>query len=304
MPFRASGSLAQQWLQTLTVLNVSRSKGPKGIAPNKPLLVLALIDLFEDGLIGPEGRVVRGVELELRFRKYSPACVRRRGNRIDLDLPFKHLASDGLYSHVDIANGIIQLDPGFLQLLVDPGFRQEARLTLVATYFPVDEQVELFAAMGMAAPSGPELAMVKEDAERYQALVRRGRDARFKVQVISGYHYTCALTGYRLTAAPSGYVPLEAAHIHAHSQRGPDTADNGLALTPTAHALFDALLWTITDDLRIQVAHSHISESILPGGSHFRLADLHGKHLQFAPAAKLRPNPNHLAWHRSQFAHL
>jgi len=295
-------TLAKDWLRKLAALNVSRSRGPKGMAPNKPLLALTLIDLFEDGLISPEGRVVRDVELELRFRKYTPACVRRRGNRIDLDLPFKYLASDGLYSHVDIPNGVIQLDSGFLRLLVDSAFRQKARLTLVATYFPIDEQVELFAAMGMAIPSGPELAAVKEDAEHYKTLVRRGRDSRFKVEVISGYHFTCALTGYRLTTARSGYAPLEAAHIHAHSQRGPDTADNGLALTPTAHALFDALLWTITDDLRIQVAQSQISESILPGGSHFRLADLHGKRLQFAPAATLRPNPTHLAWHRSQRA--
>lgn len=273
-----------------------------GMAPNKPLLALTLIDLFEDGLVGSSGRVVRGVELELRFRKYSPACVSRRGNRIDLDLPFKHLASDGLFSHVDVANGVIQLDPSFLLLLADPAFRQKARRSLVETYFPAGEKIELYAAMGMTPPSDPELAAVKANAERYQALVRRGRDSRFRVGVISGYHFTCALTGYRLTAARSGYAPLEAAHIHSHSQRGPDSADNGLALTPTAHALFDALLWTITDDLRIQVAQSQISESILPGGSHFRLADLHGKHLQFEPAAKLRPNRVHLAWHRSQFS--
>jgi putative restriction endonuclease len=91
---------------------------------------------------------------------------------------------------------------------------------------------------------------------------------------------------------------LEAAHIHAHSQRGPDSPDNGLALTPTAHDLFDAGLWTIDDNLRIQVAKSDISESILPGGSHFKLSDLHDRPLSFAPQATLRPDPAHLAWHR------
>jgi hypothetical protein len=63
-------------------------------------------------------------------------------------------------------------------------------------------------------------------------------------------------------------------------------------------------LWTIDDDLRIRVAQSDITESILPGGSHFKLADLHGRRLSFAPQATLRPDPIHLAWHRREvFAH-
>ena len=58
-----------------------------------------------------------------------------------------------------------------------------------------------------------------------------------------------------------------------------------VALTPTAHDLFDAGLWTIDDNLRIQVAHSDISESILPGGSHFKPSNLHGRPLSFNPQA-------------------
>ncbi len=69
-------------------------------------------------------------------------------------------------------------------------------------------------------------------------------------------------------------------------------------IDPTVHDLFDACLWTIDDNLRIQVAKSDIAESILPGGSHFKLADLHNRPLSFAPQATLRPNLTHLAWHR------
>ena len=60
---------------------------------------------------------------------------------------------------------------------------------------------------------------------------------------------------------------------------------------PTAHDLFDAGLWTIDDNLRIQVAKSDIAESILPGGSHFKLADLHDRSLCFAPQASPPPRP-------------
>ena len=41
-------------------------------------------------------------------------------------------------------------------------------------------------------------------------------------------------------------------------------------IDPTAQDLFDAGLWTIDDNLRIQVAKSDIAESILPDASHFK----------------------------------
>jgi putative restriction endonuclease len=80
-------------MNRLLSLKVARDR--KGMAPNKPLLVLAILDLVEAGLVGAEGLVHRDAQLNLRFRSYSPICVARRGNAIDLGLPFRHLASDG-----------------------------------------------------------------------------------------------------------------------------------------------------------------------------------------------------------------
>ena len=47
-----------------------------------------------------DGLVHKDAQLNLRFRSYSPICAPRRGNAIDLNLPFQHLASDGIYVHV------------------------------------------------------------------------------------------------------------------------------------------------------------------------------------------------------------
>ncbi len=168
----------------------------------------------------------------------------------------------------------MKLDPVLLAAMQGPTWRQEARKRVVAATFPPEEQVALYAALGMPVPSSGELSEVREDVLTYKSQLSRGRDARFKVSMISGYHFTCALTGCRLIASKSTYMPIEAAHIHAHARKGPDSPDNGLALTPTAHDLFDAGLWTVDDRLRIKVAHSDIAESILPGGSHFKLSDL------------------------------
>jgi putative restriction endonuclease len=282
------------------LIGLKVAKDRKGMAPNKPLLVLAILDLVEAGLVGVDGLIHKDAQLNLRFRSYSPICVPRRGNAVDLNLPFRYLASDGIYTHIGQDERAVRLDPSLLARFIDPRFRQDARRRIVATYFPTVEQVALYAALGIPVPSSDELAAVRQDQAAYKAQLNRGRDARFKVSVIAGYHFTCALTGYRLIASKSTYVPMEAAHIHAHSQRGPDSPDNGLALTPTAHDLFDAGLWTIDDNLRIQVAKTDIAESILPGGSHFKLADLNDHPLFFAPQATLRPDPVHLAWHRRE----
>jgi putative restriction endonuclease len=288
--------MADAVLSRLTGLKVAKDR--KGMAPNKPLLLLAILDLFEAGLVGVDGLIYKDAQLNLRFRSYSPICAPRRGNSIDLNLPFRHLASDDIYKPVGDEETVVRLDSLLIPRFMDPRFRQEARCRIVATYFPPEERVALYAALGMREPSSGELAEVRQDQAAYKAQIHRGRDARFKVSVISGYHFTCALTGYRLISSRSAYVPLEAAHIHAHSQRGPDSPDNGLALTPTAHDLFDAGLWTIDDNLRIQVAKSDIAESILPGGSHFKLSDFHDRPLSFAPQAALRPDPARIEWHR------
>jgi putative restriction endonuclease len=247
-------------LNRLVGLKVAKDR--KGMAPNKPLLVLAILDLVEAGLVGVDGLIHKDAQLNLRFRSYSPICAPRRGNAVDLNLPFRYLASDGIYTHIGQDERAVRLDPTLLARFIDPRFRQDARRRIVATYFPAAEQVALYAALGIPVPSSDELSAVRQDQAAYKAQLNRGRDVRFKVSVISGYHFTCALTGYRLIASKSTYLPLEAAHIHAHSKRGPDTPDNGLALTPTAHDLFDAGLWTVDDNLRIQVAKSDIAESI------------------------------------------
>ena len=71
-------------------------------------------------------------------------------------------------------------------------------------------------------------------------------------------------------------------------------------IVSTAHDLFGGGLWTIDDDLRMSVAQSDLIESILPGGSHFKLSDLHDRRLSFSPQATLRPDPAHIAWHRRE----
>jgi hypothetical protein len=109
------------------------------MAPSKPLLVLVIMDVVEAGLVGMDGLVHKDAQLNLRFRSYSPICSPRRGNAIDLNLPFRHLASDGVYVHVGEGERTVKLDQVLLAAMQGSAWRQEARKRVVAAYFPPEE---------------------------------------------------------------------------------------------------------------------------------------------------------------------
>ena len=56
-------TMADAELNRLLNLKVARDR--KGMAPNKPLLVLAILDLVEVGLVGADGLIHKDAELGL-----------------------------------------------------------------------------------------------------------------------------------------------------------------------------------------------------------------------------------------------
>lgn len=292
------------WLSRLANLNVARTDA-RGVAPHKPLMLLTVIDLIESGDIS-DGWVKYDVRLVSRFRDYWELVQERQRNSPDIPMPFNALGSekdrvwkcfttDGQPSKSKLTTRLCHLDPELFACLQDTDFRRQARRTLIAIYFTPTEQVMLSARLGLPAPETAAVAALKADAAAYKARQKKGRDSRFKSDVLGGYYFTCALTGYRLDTETTSLV--QAAHIHQHSVSGNDDPRNGLALTPDAHWMFDQGLWTAEnkgDHFLICVAQGRFTEST----PHFRsLAAHHGQPLRFHPNARLRPDPAHLEWH-------
>lgn len=127
--------------------------------------------------------------------------------------------------------------------------------------------------------------------------VEQGRSARFGVQVVCGYHHTCALTGYRIITR-TGESGVEAAHIEPWAKSRNDDVHNGLALSRNVHWAFDRGLWSVDDQFRILVQPERFQEW---GPGDLALAKYHGQSLQFAPKAVLRPKGEYLRRHRHQW---
>jgi putative restriction endonuclease len=287
-----------RWLSKLTDLNKARDN-----APHKPLLLLVFLEMVEKGeFVG--GSLPLTPELAYRFDTFFDVVKYRRPARPDVRMPFHHLGTQHFWSP-RMVNGeasqhrsttaYVLPDPEFVECCRDPEFRRQARSILIATHFEPAERNALYHLVGMEIPQDDAITRTAffktiDDAEV------AGRSARFRLDVVSAYNYTCALTGYRVTTISSGAI-VDAAHIHRFADSRNDDPRNGIALCKNAHWQFDAGLWTIDDGYRIVVAKDAFSES---SPNQTPLSEMHGQRLRLPREEWNWPAHIHLQWHRAR----
>jgi len=293
---------------------VNRSENPQemsGPAPHKPLLLLSLIDLAAEGEL-PGRSLTRTPDLALRFRSYGTLVAERWPNRLDLKLPFFHLSSQGFWTPLAIGREratdpehcvACELDPEFHGLLADPEFRLQARQVLISRYFEPVEQVALFETLGIEGRALGADAAGKVLAKAMANARRKGRSARFQVRVVDDYRHTCALTGYRCFTADGSSI-VDAAHIESWAATQNDELTNGLALSKSAHWMFDQGLWSVDDDLRVVVHPQRFMEAgpeAAGAASREQRPEARGQSVRKPsrdPQARLRPSLGNLRRHR------
>lgn len=128
--------------------------------------------------------------------------------------------------------------------------------------------------------------------ERVNQLTSRAvRDRNFRKNVLRAYGERCAITGLRLING-GGRAEVEAAHIRPVEHDGPDIVSNGLALSGTAHWMFDRGLVGLADDLSILVSRqSNDLEAVTA------MVNSSGKLLAPGRLAN-RPRAEFVTWHR------
>ncbi|MAI90666.1 HNH endonuclease [Ponticaulis sp.] len=123
---------------------------------------------------------------------------------------------------------------------------------------------------------------------------RKVRDVRFRGSVLMAYNKTCAVTGWSFVNG-GGRAEVEGAHIKPVAEKGPDTIDNGLALSGTVHWMFDRGLISISANDEILISR--------------KVNDLDGVKRIINPTGKLirpkrpehQPHPAFIEWHRTRF---
>lgn len=131
-----------------------------------------------------------------------------------------------------------------------------------------------------------------ETRERVSSLVSRVvRDRVFRRIVLRAYDERCAVTGLKLING-GGRAEVEAAHIRPVEANGPDIVSNGIALSGTAHWMFDRGLIGLDDDMRIIVSRQANDPDSIRS-----VVNTSGRIL-LPPREADRPHPQFTRWHR------
>ena len=132
----------------------------------------------------------------------------------------------------------------------------------------------------------------EETRERLNYLTSRiVRDRTFRRIVLDAYDQRCAVTGLKLING-GGRAEVDAAHIRPVEANGPDIVNNGIALSGTAHWMFDRGLISLSDGLEVL-----ISRQVNDIGSIRALVNRNG--LALSPTRPFQqPHPHFLKWHR------
>ncbi len=146
--------------------------------------------------------------------------------------------------------------------------------------------------LGLGAHEDQTPFQLEQERERVSSLTSRIlRDRVFRRVVLRAYDERCVVTGLKLING-SGRAEVAAAHIRPVEARGPDIVSNGIALSGTAHRMFDRGLISLADDLEILVSRQ-VND---PDGVR-ALINKSGRAMEPGRASD-RPHPHFLQWHR------
>lgn len=307
--------LNAQIVRWLTSLRVNKFKGEP--RPHKPVLLLAVLELAENGQL-PHNAVYFDSALFEYFGEYWRAATGEPFGKVQY--PFWHMDSEPFWDLVPHAgfekelsskryspsvrqiNEWVQyarLNAEFYAALQDTTARDRIRGILVTTYFP-DRKAQLEEIRRFEQSVYRYTQIIRrwgEPATLYQAAPEHVRDAAFRRVVTEAYGYTCAVSGARLTLSSGGtYQLVQAAHIHDWAVSHDDAPQNGIALSPNYHWLFERGLFTLDERRRVKV--SPVARDCV-GTMDELLTRYRGKSIQLPADAALWPGEEYLAWHRT-----
>lgn len=296
-----------------------------GGAPHKPVLLLSILQLIEQGLIR-QNRIFITPELVSTFKDFWQLLV-HTPHTPNFALPFYHLRSEPFwhlvvkpghdialtkshsirsFSALKEAVAWAEFDGELFSLLQEKESREIFRITLLERYFKEQRNAPIQAVTPYLFQLEEEI--LNENAEEYRARYEQLqhqlkkeeleeetfiRDGAFKKVIANLYQHTCSVSGLRVTATENISM-IDGCHIKPWSISHDDTATNGIALCPNLHRAFDRGLVSLDDDYRL-ILSPHFSEV---DGSPYQIGQFAGQQVKLPELSKYYPSQENLAYHR------
>jgi putative restriction endonuclease len=272
--------------------------------PHKPLLLLAALDLIDEGKATPE-RIPWCQELRDRFSARF-LQVRKHNDQNTPANPFHYLQTQGFWQAWildgntrlplqstplirDMGRVFARFTDGFEHVAALPTTRQILREALISRYFP-----------HLSSSSHPKSNIhnptlrVAEDTPEY------GRSPAFRRLILDLYDHQCAACGLRIKLPAGNDVSfIDAAHLIPFSESRNDHPSNGLALCKNHHWAMDRDLIAPGTDHRW-----HISKLIEPRRStgEKEIHDLSGQTVFLPKDPAFHPSAEGLKWRCAQLS--
>jgi len=274
--------------------------------PHKPLLLLAALDLIDEGKAAPE-RIPWCQDLRDRFTARF-LLVRKHNDQNTPENPFFYLQTQGFWQawieqgstrlplqSTPLVNQMGQVfarfTDGLQHLAAIPATRDLLRQSLIARYFPYLSQIKNPPSSIHNRQSGLQVA---DEPLEY------GRSPAFRRKILEIYDHQCAACGLRIRLPAGNDVSfIDAAHLIPFSQSHNDHPSNGLALCKNHHWAMDRDLIAPGPDF-----HWHVARRIDPRRSNGEkeLADLAGKTVLLPKDPAFHPDEEGLRWRCERFS--
>lgn len=292
-----------------------------GGAPHKPILLLALLRLIDQG------------EVNSRFIEISPDLVFEfktiwsklveTNHQSHAYLPFYHMKSEPFWKLLpkyDIKlSGIriksltalremfefAEFDANYFPLLLDKTNRELLIEELLSTYFPSTK--DNYKSIDLIQDNNSDI--IFEDEQIHKEKLEELRSTMDKIQfeeevfVRSGifkrelpklYNYQCAISGLQISALTSVQM-VDACHIIPFSISRNDTVKNGFCLTPTLHRAFDRGLIAIAENYKVKT-----SSLIKENQSVYAIKQFEDKQIFLPNNAEHYPDLAYFKWHKEE----
>ena len=264
------------------------------LAPHKPLLLLAVLDLVHRGVITSPFIAVTGdlVELNDLFNLYWRRII-PLGQTSSIAFPFSRLDREPFWELVPLPSTTIttalinstssvtylrryalgaKLDDGLFRVMQSGEGREALREAMLQSCFSPEAAAllreqsvinrEAFDYSRLLEEKA-HLPLVKEivEADNYRAAAR---DQGFRRIVVKAYDHRCALCGVRIIT-PEQHTVVDAAHIVPWSRSKNDDIRNGMALCKLCHWAFDEGMMGVSDSYAVITSRQIAADPNVPG---------------------------------------
>ena len=301
-----NGSL-DKYVERFSRLNVGRVGNHE--RPHKPVMLLALLDLFGQGVV-KTNQITWSPDLLELFSEYFKAVGAKNDQASPIN-PFFYLRSEGFWHHhphpsqevllkalknppgiraLQEISDYVFLDDELFCLLQDPVARAALRSALITRYFADKSET-----IGRIADREAEISRYQEqieDATRVKEDVPEAvRTTAFSRMVRRAYDYRCAACGLRVIMEGGLYI-VDAAHLIPFCETRDDDLCNGMALCKNHHWAMDRSLIAPGVDSKWHV--SSVLDDRMEGQRD--LIQLNGRTVLVPTESRFRPRKDSLHW--------